>query len=245
MLDGETLEQHSARPVVLVSMPFMDPYRPSIQLGLLKALAARCGFPVRTCHAYLDFAEKIGVDYYKLLCDHRGALIGDWLFSLEAFGDAAPDRDAHMLNEMADSLSYLEASHGEAREKLLQIRSSDIPDYLDSLVDSFSWQDVAVVGFSSTFQQNTASFALARRLKQRHPEIMTVFGGANFEGEMGLELVRTVDCIDAAVIGEGDKAFPRLLSVLAAGGNLDEVPGLARRRDATVRLTASARQRTS
>jgi ribosomal peptide maturation radical SAM protein 1 len=221
-------------------MPFMDPYRPSIQLGLLKALTARCGFPVRTCHAYLDFAAWIGVDYYKRLCDHRGALIGDWLFSLAAFGDAAPDRDAHMLDDLADALSHLETSHEDAREKILQIRNRDVPAYLDSLAGSFSWPDVAVVGFTSTFQQNTASFALARLLKQRYPEIMTVFGGANFEGEMGLELVRTVDCIDAAVIGEGDSAFPRLLSVLAAGGNLDEVPGLVCRQDAKVRLTAAA-----
>ena len=95
-----------------------------------------------------------------------------------------------------------------------------------------------MVEFTSTFQQNTASFALARHLKRRHPEIMTAFGGANFEGEMGLELVRTVDVIDAAVIGEGDEAFPRLLGVLAAGGNLDEVPGLARRQDGVVALTA-------
>jgi ribosomal peptide maturation radical SAM protein 1 len=221
-------------------MPFMDPYRPSIQLGLLKALTERCGFPVRTCHAYLDFAAAIGVDYYKRLCDHRGTLIGDWLFSLAAFGDAAPDRDARMLDDLAGALSYLGASHEDAREKLLQIRNRDVPAYLDSLADSFSWPDVAVVGFTSTFQQNTASFALARRLKQRHPEIMTVFGGANFEGEMGLELVRTVDVIDAAVIGEGDEAFPRLLRVLAAGGSLGEVPGLARRQDGVVALTAPA-----
>jgi ribosomal peptide maturation radical SAM protein 1 len=221
-------------------MPFMDPYRPSIQLGLLKALAAQCGFPVRTCHAYLDFAAAIGVDYYKLLCDHRGTLIGDWLFSLAAFGAEAPDHDAHMLDDLADVLSYLGASHEDARGKLLQIRNSHVPAYLDSLTNSFSWHDVKVVGFTSTFQQNMASFALARRLKQRYPRIMTVFGGANFEGEMGLELVRTVDCIDAAVIGEGDKAFPRLLTVLAAGGNLDEVPGLARRQEAKVRLTAAA-----
>jgi ribosomal peptide maturation radical SAM protein 1 len=240
MRNEETLERHSTWPVVLVSMPFMDPYRPSIQLGLLKALAARRGFPVRACHAYLDFAAAIGVDYYQRLCDHRGTLIGDWLFSLAAFGDAAPDHDARILDELIDALSYLGTSPQDAREKLLQIRNRDVPAYLDSLVDSFSWQDVAVAGFTSTFQQNTASIALARRLKKRYPEIMTVFGGANFEGEMGLELVRAVDVIDVAVIGEGDEAFPRLLEVLAAGGNLDEVPGLVRRRDGTVAVTAPA-----
>ena len=97
--------------------------------------------------------------------------------------------------------------------------------------------EAAVVGFSSTFQQNAASFALARRLKQRHPHIVTVFGGANFDDEMGPELVRAVDCIDVAVIGEGDETFPRLLDALAAGTDLDAVPGLARRLDGQVTVT--------
>jgi ribosomal peptide maturation radical SAM protein 1 len=216
----------------------MDPDRPSIQLGLLKAITARYGFPVRTYHAYLDFAVQIGVEYYKLLCQHRGTLVGDWLFSLEAFGDAAPDQGARMLDDLADDLSYLGTSHEQAREKLLRIRCSDVPRYLDALVDCFPWKDVAVVGFSSTFQQSTASFALARRLKRCHPEIMTVFGGANFDGEMGPELVRTVGCIDAAVIGEGDKALPDLLSTLASGGRLDRVPGVAWRQDGQVKVTA-------
>ena len=66
---------------------------------------------------------------------------------------------------------------------------------------------------------------------------MTVFGGANFDSEMGPELVRTVDCIDVAVIGEGDETFPRLLSALAAGTDLDAVPGLARRLDGHVKVT--------
>jgi ribosomal peptide maturation radical SAM protein 1 len=236
MQDEGALERHSAWPVVLISMPFMDPDRPSIQLGLLKAVTERYGFPVRACHAYLDFAAQIGIDDYRLLCQHRGTLIGEWLFSLAAFGDAAPDLDARMLDEFADSLSYLGGPSEATREKLLRIRNTDVPTYLDALVDSLSWQDVAVVGFSSTFQQNAASFALARRLKQHHPKIMTVFGGANFDDEMGPELVRTVDCIDAAVIGEGDESFPRLLSALAAGSSLDHVPGLARRQDGQVNV---------
>jgi ribosomal peptide maturation radical SAM protein 1 len=238
MMGKATIEQRSACSVVLVSMPFMYPWRPSIQLGLLKAVTARHGFPVRTYHAYLDFAVQIGMDYYNLLCQNHGSLIGDWLFSLEAFGNAAPDPGAQMLDEFADRLSYLDKSQEETREKLLRIRGSDVPTYLDTLVKNFPWEGVAVVGFTSTFQQSAASFALARRLKRYYPRIITVFGGANFDGEMGPELVRTVDCIDAAIIGEGDETFPRLLNVLATGGNLDDVPSLARRIDGQVKLTA-------
>jgi len=232
-----TVAQNSGLRVVLVSMPFMEIHRPSIQLGLLKALAAGCGFPAQTLHANLDFGVRIGIDYYELLCQYRGPMVGEWLFSVEAFPDTAPDPDAHMIEDLADELSHLGMSQEELREKLLRTRNIDIPAYLDALVDTFPWEDAEVVGFSSTFQQNAASFALARRVKQLHPHMVTVFGGANFDSEMGPELVRTVDCIDVAVIGEGDATFPRLLSALAAGTDLDGVPGIARRLDGRVKVT--------
>ena len=232
-----TRNEGSALHVVLVSMPFMDPHGPSIQLGLLKSLAEADGFPVRTLHANLDFAVRIGMDYYGLLCQHRGPMVGEWLFSLEAFPGTAPDPAAQMIHDLAHELSYLGASPEEVRKKLLRTRNIDVPAYLDALVGAFPWEDTAVVGFTSTFLQNAASFALARRLKQRHPHLVTAFGGANFDSEMGPELVRTIDCIDVAVIGEGDQAFPRLLRALAVGTDLDTVPGLARRVDGHVRVT--------
>ena len=238
--DRALRNQPSRWPVVLVSMPFMSAYQPSIQLGLLKALAMRHGFPARTLHANLDFAAQIGLDYYQLLSQHRGHMLGEWLFSLEAFPDNAPDPDSHMVDDMAHKLSYVAESSEELRAKLIQTRCSDVPLYLDTLINSFPWHEAAVVGFTSTFQQNTASFALATRLKRHFPHIVTVFGGANFEGEMGLELVRAVDCIDAAVIGEGDDAFPGFLKALAAGDSLSLVPGLARRLDGRVTMTPAS-----
>jgi ribosomal peptide maturation radical SAM protein 1 len=218
----------------------MDATCPSIQVGLLKALATAHGFPVRSLHANLDFAARIGLDYYQRLAEHRGHMVGEWLFSLDAFQDDAPDPDSYMLDELAHDLSYLAEPHEDLRRKLISTRRTDVPLYLDALVESFPWEEAAVVGFSSTFQQNTASFALARRLKQRYPHIFTVFGGANFDDEMGPELVRAVDCIDAAVIGEGDDAFPALLAALAAGSDLGLVPGLARRVDGKVTVTPAA-----
>jgi ribosomal peptide maturation radical SAM protein 1 len=228
-LDRTTRERHAALSAVVVSMPFMDVDRPSIQLGLLKAIGEAHGFPVRTLHTNLDFAAQIDVDYYRLLAEHRGRLLGDWLFSVEAFGPDAPDHDADLLTRFADDLSFLGGSPQEARDRLLRTRDRDVPRFLDSVIAGFPWRGARVVAFSSTFQQNTASFALARRLKERYPDIVTVFGGANFDGDMGLELVRSVDCIDAAVIGEGDTAFPALLSALAAGADPTTVPGVAHR----------------
>jgi ribosomal peptide maturation radical SAM protein 1 len=217
----------TAWPTVIVSMPFQQVDRPSIQLGLLKAIGGQHGFPVRTLHANLDFAVRIGVDYYQLLVEHRGRQVGDWLFSVAAFGETAPDQDGELLDQFDTGLSYLADATGSALDRLLATREHDVPVFLDAIVEEF--EGVRLVGFSSTFQQNTASFALARRLKERYPGILTVFGGANFDGEMGMELVRSLDCVDFAVIGEGDAAFPRLLDALANGTDPSAIPGVARR----------------
>src|SRR3989440_10294184 len=177
----------AACPTVIVAMPFLDSEQPSIQLGLLKAVVEGYGFPVRTLHANLDFAARLGDDDYRGLCEHRGRLVGDWLFSMAAFGDAAPDPDGRLVDDLADELAYLGGSLEERRERLLWIRHEDVPAYLDALVDT-GWDAVRAVGLSPVFQQNKASVVLARRLKQRYPDIVTVFGGAHFEGEMGLGL---------------------------------------------------------
>jgi ribosomal peptide maturation radical SAM protein 1 len=235
-----TPDQRAAWPVVLLSMPFMDARRPSIQLGLLSSIVASYGFPVRTFHANLDFARRIGADRYRALCQHRDCMLGDWLFSAAAFGPAAPDPTGRLLEECGHDLPHLGDTPAEVRERLLRIRQHDVPAYLDALLDAVPWADTRVAAFSCTFQQNTASFALAVRLKERYPHLLTVFGGANFDGEMGPEFVRSVDCVDVAVTGEGDLAFPRLLCALAAGEEISTVPGVVRREGGEVRVTAPA-----
>ncbi|MFI5891039.1 RiPP maturation radical SAM C-methyltransferase [Actinoplanes sp. NPDC051513] len=190
--------------VVLVSMPFADGDRPSIQLGLLKPAVEAAGFRVRVMHAYLDFAALIGVSAYRVLAQHRGRMFGDWLFSVAAFGDDAPDPYAKILNDFADDLPELD---------LLDLRDRVVPAFLDALAADSIWRDARFVGFTSTFQQNTASFALARRLRDRG--IVTIFGGANFEGEMGDEYLRAIDVIDHAVAGPGEAALPALLAKLS------------------------------
>ena len=235
-----SVDQRLAWHVVLVSMPFMDIDRPSIQLGLLNAIAHAHGFPSRTMHANLDFAAQIGEDYYRALSAHRGVLLGDWLFSLAAFGDAAPDPDSGFLDEFAEKIRYIGGPWADLRARLLKTRYQDVPAYLESLANQVVWNNTRLVGFTSTFQQNSASLALARLLKERYPNMIILFGGANFDGDMGVELVRSVDWIDAAVAGEGDLAFPRLLSALATGDDPSTIPGLIWRTEHTVTVAPSS-----
>ena len=220
--------------VALVSMPFGSISRPSIQLGTLAVIARSHGFPTETMHLNLDFAARMGAKTYQPLTDYR-ASVGDWLFSAEAFGTEAPDSvgDPAFVARFAaapkPAASCAQTDTEDASPPalaLLNVRQRIVPAFLDEVMASVQWNRFQVVGFTSTFQQNVASFALARRLKQRYPQLVVIFGGANFEGDMGREWVRTMPMVDYAVTGEGDVAFPALLAALADGADPLKVPGV-------------------
>lgn len=230
--------------VMFVSMPFMDADRPAIQLGLLRSIATAAGFPARTLHANLAFAARVGAVRYRRLVEHRGCLVGEWLFAGQAFGGDAPDPDARLLDDFAEELRF-GLPPDETKDWLRTLRDEVVPAYLDDLVTAHDWGAYSVVGFSSSFQQNTASIALARRLKARHPDLVTLFGGANLDGEMGPELVRAVPCVDVAVVGEADDALPALLTRLEAGEDPGTVPGVISRTSGDLVATPPAPPRTA
>lgn len=212
--------------VALVSMPFAAFDRPSIQLGLLKAIGVARGYRVDTHHLNLNFVSPLGVTLYSALTNHRGRLIGDWLFSLAAFGSDAPDQDGAFLDQFWNELSYIHSLEGVDRESLMEIRRNVLPSLLDDLVESIEWGRYRIVGFTTTFQQNAASFALARRIEARYPKVSILFGGANFEDPMGHEWIRKLPWIDYAISGEADRAFPELLTAVFEDGEAEDIPGV-------------------
>jgi len=230
-LDFATRSARERLGVALVAMPFQDHLRPSIQVGLLKAIVASHGFPTETMHLNLEFVADIGASLYAGLFQHdraRGA--GDWMFSLAAFGEDAPDRNRDFLRTCRDSLDFTD----EEIEELDELRTTRVPAYLDRLCDDVDWSQYRVVGFTSTFAQTVPSLALAVALKRRRPDLVVVFGGANLEGPMGVELVRSMDCIDYAVTGEADITFTDLLIALSEDRDPAGLPGVLCRRDGVV-----------
>ena len=64
------------------------------------------------------------------------------------------------------------------------------------MIDKYRLAEADLVGFTSMFTQNVASFALARLLKESRPEIVIAMGGANCESPMGEEIARHVPAVD-------------------------------------------------
>jgi ribosomal peptide maturation radical SAM protein 1 len=211
----------------LITMPFGSARAPSIQLGLLAAICENAGFPVDVRYLNLELAAELGVGLYERLCEHRGHMTGDWLFAPAAFGAEAVGSSARFFERFPSERAWAETVGGE--ELLTELRSRILPAYLDRIAAADHWGEYAIVGFSSTFQQNVASLALARRIKARWPRMLIVFGGANVDGEMGAELLRAFEWVDIVVSGEGDAALPALLTSVKAGLDPAGIAGVLKR----------------
>jgi ribosomal peptide maturation radical SAM protein 1 len=214
----------------LVNMPFVSTLRPSVQLGLLKAIGARHGFSIETFHLNLDFCAQLGNQAYEALCHHRGRMFGDWIFSLAAFGEHAPDPRHALVRRFPKEVGGVQRAAGLGDGGLEKLRREEVPRFLAHVLASVAWRDFDVVGFTSTFEQTVAAAALARQIRAIHPEVRIIFGGANLDGDMGKEIVRTFPVIDYGVSGEADTAFPALLRAIAEGEPRD-IPGVIWRKD--------------
>jgi ribosomal peptide maturation radical SAM protein 1 len=228
----------SSQRVALVNMPFAGAERPSIQCGLLKAGLARAGHRVDVLYLNLELAAELGQEMYFRLSEIRADhLLGEWLFSVAAFG---PRDDEERYREVHPSLEETCGALGVTFDDLRRLRSETLPARVDRWLADVDWSAYDVIGFTSTFEQNVSSLALARRIKDRHPGVVIVFGGANYDGDMGPEYVRAFPWIDYAVVGEGDEALPALVARVAAGESAAGLPGVAARVNGSVAVNGHA-----
>jgi len=243
LLGTPTRRRKETKPtrIALVNMPWAAAVRPSIQCGLLKAILTRHGHTVDVHYLNAEMAAEMGAETYNTLVEKRrnDLLLGEWLFSVAAFGDDAP-RDLEAFRTDVRNLDQACKEIGFDLEVLGNLRSTIIPKLVDYWADHIDWSDYTTVGFTSTFEQTVGSLALAKRIKAKHPEIKMIFGGANFDGEMGGELVSRFEQIDYAVVGEGDKAIVGLVDAIAWGDNPLGLDGVIGRHDDELVTTGRA-----
>ena len=220
--------------VALVNMPFSYSKYPSIQLGTLSALLKSKGVLVDCHHLNVRFAHKIGAPLYESICEKR-ALFGEWIFSYLLFRDN-PKR-AEYPNLFKPVFEQVAKESGHPASFFEEMASRTAPQFLTWALTAIDWGQYKIVGFTSTFDQNVASLTMAKLIKDLYPNVTIVFGGANYDGEMGLEYFRAFSFIDHVVVGEGEEVFPLLVRYLLAG-KVGTVPnGVTYREGAAIAFT--------
>jgi ribosomal peptide maturation radical SAM protein 1 len=219
--------------VALVNMPFSYSKYPSIQLGTLSALLKSKGTRVDCHHLNVRFANKIGMPLYEIICEKR-ALFGEWIFSYLLFRDNPKRADYPRLFKPVFEQVAKESGHPASFFEDMATRTA--PQFLTWALTAIDWEQYKIVGFTSTFDQNVASLTMAKLIKDLYPTITIVFGGANYDGEMGLEYFRAFPFIDHVVIGEGEEIFPALVRTILEGKG-ERVPnGVTYRQEDQIRF---------
>lgn len=198
--------------VLLLSMPFGAVDRPALGISQLKAALIRRGISCEVRYLFDDFVEMISLKDYEWLTDDLPytCFAGDWCFTLALYG-RQPALDWGYVRNVLHATWRLSKSD---IERIVRIREVSI-DYINACVTKVDWGAYDIVGFTSTFVQNIASLALAKRLKINEPHLKIVFGGANWEGEMGKALHQQFPFVDFVCGGEADNSFPELVECLS------------------------------
>jgi ribosomal peptide maturation radical SAM protein 1 len=213
--------------VLLVSLPFGVLHSPSLALGILKTRLQAAGIDAICRHFTLDYAARFGVDIYGRIAagfPRTTDLLGEWIFSHALSPRSAAQRERY-LTRLFGTDAFLsdpgEAANGGPVRPVEMIvhmadRAGEFADYAAKEILSHSPK---IVGFTSVFQQNMATLAVAKRVRRLDPSVKIVLGGANCEGPMGRELARLFPFIDLVVSGEADLTIVPIVQSLLAGEN--------------------------
>jgi ribosomal peptide maturation radical SAM protein 1 len=240
---GQTASREQARlgppgagkcDVALVNMPFGHSKYSSIQLGTLSALLKSYGIASRSHYLNLYFAQRIGFPLYDVLCESQ-LLIGEWLFSRLLFPEHR--KRAEYARDFKPIIEEVCRKGGCAPSYLDDIEAMLAPQFLTWALTAIDWGQYRLIGFTSMFHQNVASVTLAKLIKELYPDVRIVFGGAHYDGEMGLEYFRAFPWIDYAVIGEGEEPFPVLVKQVLGMEAGDPPAGVAYRKEGRVAFT--------
>lgn len=202
-------EEHPRAEIALISMPWQDPYSPSIQLGSLSAWAKqeRPDYAV-TCHSlFLELAHDIGMHLAKRISI---SWIGEALFAYLLFPTQRASIASFLEASRKDDPLFRDLDYGEIIEKL---RIG-----LERRLDAVDWQRCTMVDLSVVFAQTLSSLLVAREIKRRAPACPIVLGGPGVTGQIGVSILRNFDFVDYIVNGEGERPLLTLVDGLLAGG---------------------------
>jgi ribosomal peptide maturation radical SAM protein 1 len=224
--------------VLFVSMPFAPLLTPSLGLSMLKAILARDGFASEILYLGIDFARRVGPMLYSRVAAGAPAnhdLAGEWIFSSAVFRHAEAASAGYVRDVLRgehpahDKRSTNQAEFPEAFLDELQGLRTQVGAFLDACLERIVVRRPRLVGFTTVFQQNLASLALARRVRAELPGTVLLFGGANCEGVMGRELVRRFSFVDVVISGPGELVITELVKSVLEGRAPPDLPGVLTR----------------
>ena len=211
-----------------VVAPYLPEHQPALGVSSLAAVLRRAGIASDVRYLNVEHHRRIGGDLYKYVSQglRSELLVGEMVFARALWGDAAPAWDdfvARLEAELDGASLELQAPDPRAEWSRHGPRLRELHEAAPALAAGWARQLLrdrpAVLGFTSTFQQNLAALAVAREVRRLAPreQCAILFGGANCEGEMGQGLAAAFPFVDHVVSGEAEGVVLELVRGLLEG----------------------------
>ncbi len=193
--------------IVLVSMPWAIFNRPSIQLSVLQAyLHGQSGdITVETRHPYLEAAQRIGPETYRLISENNWA--GEALYSSLLFPERRDQARAVFRQALGRKIVRSLPD--------FDVIAAQLDSHLDDWLEREDFKPCSLASFSICFSQLPGSILAAGRLKERYPRLPIVLGGSTCAPAIGASLLKVFPAIDFIITGEGERPLHNLCLYLA------------------------------
>ncbi len=202
--------------IALISPPWPVFNRPSIQLATLKAYVKKQipELEIVAHHFYLQMAESIGYDLYKVLSERT------WIAESVYAALIYPENFVR-IEKFFHKQSRGKSEIGKLKfDRLVQ----KVEDTSKCFISENAWSDFGLAGFSVCLCQLTSSLYFMQQIKIRCPEIVTVAGGSLIAASSAKAMLRSFPQIDAIIVGEGERPLVGMLEHLRKTNALTNLP---------------------
>jgi ribosomal peptide maturation radical SAM protein 1 len=204
--------------VALISPPWPVFNRPSIQLGSLKAYVKQ-QFPeleIVAHHFYLQLAESIGYEVYKVLSERT------WIAETVYAALLYPE-NYERIEKLFHKQFTKKSEIGKLKfDRLVQ----KVEDTSQNFISKNSWNNFDLAGFSICLCQLTSSLYFIREIKIKSPEIVTVAGGSLIPASSAKAMLEHFPQLDVIIAGEGEIPLVNLVEHLRKTNSLTKLPAM-------------------
>lgn len=203
-------------------MPFVLVNQPTMGVSILKSALNNAGVKTDAHYPCLPLSISFPEGMYDWFGCNVYDRVGDYFFSEIIFGHEL-EREKILiesLKELKENQRFPHIKGINSVEELVNYmpelrRSTHL--LISEIVNLIKQRPkIKIVCCSASFVQLFASLAILKEIKKERPDIITIIGGCECEGESSKEIVKRFNFIDYACSGEGDVVLVELCKRILA-----------------------------
>lgn len=195
---------------------------------ILQAVTREMGYKADVLYLNLLFASIVGKETYDSISSYpynqRWMKLGERLFAASAY-------DLPPLGKSPESLADEEfCISGKARQhrtvsyesknfdldELLKLEET-CQAFVDEITRLITSMNYKIVGCTTMLEQTNCSVAVLKGIKKSRPDMITLMGGVNCEGEMAEGIASLSQSIDYVFSGESEESLKEFLKGYSQG----------------------------